>query len=143
MKNWFTVKLKFTKQMEDGRLKRVTDSFLFDASNFTDAETIAFDEVAKEIKGEVIVTAISKTPFVDVLENGIYEKFYKVKVVFVAYDADSEREKRTASLLLVESNSAQNAIIQTNDHLKDSVSAFEIIGVNLSPIVGIVVPNQD
>jgi hypothetical protein len=143
MKNWFTVKLKFTKQMEDGRLKRVTDSFLFDASNFTDAETIAFDEVAKEIKGEVIVTAISKTPFVDVLENGIYEKFYKVKVVFVAYDADSEREKRTASLLLVESNSAQNAIIQTNDHLKDSVSSFEIIGVNLSPIVGIVVPNQD
>ena len=143
MKNWFTVKLKFTKQMDDGCLKRVTDSFLFDASNFTDAETIAFDEVAKEIKGEVIVTAITKTPFVDVIENGIYEKFYKVKVVFVSYDADSEREKRTASLLLVESNSAQNAIIQTNDYLKDTVACFEIIGVNLSPIVGIVVPNQD
>jgi hypothetical protein len=143
MKNWFTVKLKFTKQMDDGCLKRVTDSFLFDASNFTDAETIAFDEVAKEIKGEVIVTSITKTTFVDVLENGIYEKFYKVKVVFVAYDADSEREKRTASLLLVESNSAQNAIIQTNEHFKDIVSSFEIIGVNLSPIVGIVVPNQD
>jgi len=143
MKNWFTVKLKFTKQMDDGCLKRVAESFLFDASNFTDAETIAFDEVAKEIKGEVIVTSITKTPFVDVISDGIVGKFYKVKVVFVAFDADSEREKRNTSVVLVEAYSAQNAIIQTNDHLKDSVSSFEIIGVNLSPIVGIVLPNQD
>jgi hypothetical protein len=143
MKNWFTVKLKFTKQMDDGCLKRATESFLFDASNFTDAETIAFDEVAKEIKGEVIVTAIAKTPFVDVISNGVEGKFYKVKVVFVAFDADSEREKRTTSLVLMEAENALQAIKKTNEEFKDSVSSFEIIGVNLSPIVGIVVPNQD
>ena len=35
MINWFTVKLKYTKQLEDGTLKRVTEPYMLSGMTFT------------------------------------------------------------------------------------------------------------
>lgn len=47
MSNWFTVKVKYTKQLDNGKLKRVTEPYLVDAATFTDAE--------KRIQYEIVV----------------------------------------------------------------------------------------
>ena len=38
MNNWFTVKVKYTKQLDDGQFKRVTEPYLLAAMTFTDAD---------------------------------------------------------------------------------------------------------
>lgn len=137
MRTWFTVKMKYTKQMEDGALKRVSEAYLFDAGSFTEAEARAIEEVAMAIKGEVMVTNIAKTDLADVIHFGDCDTWYKVKVSFVSYDADSEKEKRQASNVLVNAPDLIEAIKRTNDNFKDSISSFEILAAAISPIVEI------
>jgi len=137
MRTWFTVKLKYTKQLEDGSLKRITEAFLFDAMSFTEAEARAMEDVAMAIKGEVLVTGITKTELADVIHFGDCDIWYKVKVSFVSYDADTEKEKRMASNVLVNAPDIMEAIKRTNDSFKDSVSAFEVVAAAISPIVEI------
>lgn len=36
--SWFTVKVRYTKQFDDGSLKRVSEPYLLAAVSFTDAE---------------------------------------------------------------------------------------------------------
>ncbi len=38
MNSWFTVKVKYTKQLENGTFKRVSEPYLLAAMTFTDAE---------------------------------------------------------------------------------------------------------
>lgn len=137
MRTWFTVKMKYTKQMDDGALKRVTEAFLFDAGSFTEAEARAIEEVAMSIKGEVAVTNIAKTELADVIHFGDCETWYKVKVSFVSYDADSEKEKRQASNVLVNAPDIIEAVKRTNESFKDSISSFEVLAAATSPIVEI------
>lgn len=137
MRTWFTVKLKYTKQLEDGALKRITEAFLFDALSFTEAEARAMEDVAMAIKGEVLVTGITKTELADVIHYGDCDIWYKVKVSFVSYDADTEKEKRMANNVLVNAPDIMEAIKRTNDNFKDSVSSFEVVAAAISPIVEI------
>jgi hypothetical protein len=137
MRTWFTVKMKYTKQLEDGALKRITEAFLFDAGSFTEAEARAIEEVAMSIKGEVLVTNIAKTELADVIHFGDCDTWYKVKVSFVSYDADTEKEKRQASNVLVNAPDIIEAVKRTNDSFKDSISAFEVLAAAISPIVEI------
>ena len=137
MRTWFTVKMKYTKQMDDGALKRVTEAYLFDAASFTEAEARSIEEVAMAIKGEVLVTNIAKTDLADVIHFGDCDTWYKVKVSFVSYDADSEKEKRTASNVLVNAPNLMEAIKRTDDNFKDSISSYEILAASISPIVEI------
>jgi hypothetical protein len=129
--------MKYTKQTEDGALKRVTEAYLFDAASFTEAEARSIEEVAMAIKGEVMVTNIAKTDLADVIHFGDCDTWYKVKVSFVSYDADSEKEKRTASNVLVNAPNLLDAIKRTDDNFKDSISSYEILAAAISPIVEI------
>ncbi len=137
MRTWFTVKMKYAKHMEDGAVKRVSEAYLFDAGSFTEAEARAIEEVAMAIKGEVLVTNIAKTDLADVIHYGDCDTWYKVKVSFVSYDADTEKEKRQASNVLVNAPDLIEAVKRTNENFKDSISSFEILAATISPIVEI------
>lgn len=137
MRTWFTVKLKYAKQMEDGSIKRVTEAYLFDSASFTEAEARAMEDVAMAIKGEVTVTNIAKTDLADVIHFGDCDTWYKVKVSFISYDENSEKEKRQASSVLVNAPDLMEAIKRTDDHFKDSMSSYEILAAAISPIVEI------
>lgn len=43
--NWFTVKVRYTKQLENGTFKRVLEVYLLPAETFTDAEARIYEEM--------------------------------------------------------------------------------------------------
>jgi hypothetical protein len=137
MRTWFTVKLKYAKQMEDGSIKRVTEAYLFDSASFTEAEARAMEDVAMAIKGDVTITNIAKTDLADVIHFGDCDTWYKVKVSFISYDENTEKEKRLASNVLVNAPNLMEAIKRTDDHFKGSISSYEILAAAISPIVEI------
>lgn len=94
MNTWFTVKVKYTKQLEDGRLKRVTEPYLVDAVSFTDAEARIYEEIGSSVQGEFSITGISKTDFADIFYYEDAEDWYKCKLTYISVDADSGKEKR-------------------------------------------------
>jgi hypothetical protein len=137
MKTWFTVSIRYTKQNDEGFLQRVTESYLFDAASYTEAESRASEEFVEKIKGEVQIVKITKAKLVDVIEYQDSDVWYKVKVLFSAYDADTERIRKTTSDVLVNAEGIKDAIKRTEAAFEDSISSFQIVGAQLSPVVGI------
>ena len=51
MFEWFECKVKYEKTLENGLVKKTTDTFLVDAVNFTEAENRITAEVAPFMTG--------------------------------------------------------------------------------------------
>lgn len=132
-----TVKVKYTKQLDNGALKRVTEPYLLAAMTFTDAEARIYEELGSVIRGEFNVVAISRTEVHDIFAYGDSGIWYKCKVTYESMDADTERSKRVSQNFLVEGNSVQEATNRLQDNLKGLMVDFQIPSVSVSPIVDI------
>ncbi|PHR47632.1 MAG: hypothetical protein COA32_06665 [Fluviicola sp.] len=143
MNSWFTIKVKYTKQLEDGRLKRVTEPYLVDAISFTDAEARIYEEVGTHVKGEFLITGISKTDYADVFYYEDAEDWYKCKLTYVSVDADSGKEKKISNNFLVTAHNVKQAYERIKESLADMTVTFEVPSIMLSPIVEVMPYNPD
>jgi len=143
MNSWFTIKVKYTKQLEDGRLKRVTEPYLVDAISFTDAEARIYEEVGTNIKGEFLITGISKTDYADIFYYEDADDWYKCKLSYVSVDADSGKEKKVSNNFLVTASSVKEAYERIKESLSEMTVTFEIPSIMLSPIVEVLPYNPD
>ena len=66
MNNWFTVKVKYTNQLDNGAFKRVSEPYLLAAMTFTDAEARIYEELGQVIRGEFNVVGIVRTEIHDI-----------------------------------------------------------------------------
>ncbi len=143
MNSWFTIKVKYTKQLEDGRLKRVTEPYLVDAVSFTDAEARIYEEVGTNIQGEFLITGISKTDYADIFYYEDADDWYKCKLTYVSVDADSGKEKKVSNNFLVTAATVREAYDRIKESLSDMTVSFEIPSIALSPIVEVMPYNPD
>lgn len=137
MNSWYTVKVKYTKQFDDGRLKRVNEPYLVDAVSFTEAEARIYEELAAYIRGEFAINGISKTDFADIFHYDDAEDWYKCKVTYVSVDADSGKEKKVNQNFLVSAHSVKEAYARLEESLSGMMVSYDIPSVMLSPIVDI------
>lgn len=139
---WMECKLKYTKQLDNGALKRVTEPYLFSAMTFTDAEARIYEELGSVIKGEFHVMAITRKEYHDIFGYGDTDIWYQAKIKYDNFDADTEKSKRVTQNFLVEAGSVKEATERLKDNLKTLMVDFEITGVVKSPIVEIFPFNQ-
>lgn len=137
MNNFFTVKLKYTKQLDNGALKRVTEPYLIGAHSFTDAETRIYEELGDVIKGEFQINAISKTEVQDIFQYDDCDSWYKAKVKYESVDIDSEKSKKVTQSFLVSADSVAQAHERIKENLSGLMVDFEIPSVAKTPIVEI------
>jgi hypothetical protein len=143
MNSWFTVKVKYTKQLEDGRLKRVTEPYLLDAVSFTDAEARIYEELGSQITGEFIITNIAKTDYADIFYYEDADEWYKCKLTYINIDADSGKEKKVSNNFLVTASSVKEAYDRIKESLSEMTVTFEISSIMISPIVEVMPYNPD
>jgi len=137
MNNWFTVKVKYTKQTENGALKRVSEPYLLAAMSFTDAETRIYEELGNVIRGEFIVQGITRTEVHDIFAYDDSDLWWNCRVKYAVMDADSEKAKKVVQKFLVSAGSAQQATERINESLSTLMVDYDITGVTVSPIVEI------
>lgn len=137
MTNWYTVKVKYTKEFQDGTLKRVTEPYLVSSISFTDAEARIYQEVGEFIRGEFLVTSISKTDFADIFQYDDAEVWYKAKVSYVSEDADSGKETKVNNNFLVSAHNVKEAYERIEESLKGLMVTYEIPTVSVTQIVEI------
>jgi len=82
MNTWFTVKVKYTKQLDDGTFKRVSEPYLLAAMTFTDAEARIYEELGSIIRGEFTVTNIARTEYHDIFYYEDADLWYKCKITY-------------------------------------------------------------
>jgi hypothetical protein len=118
MNNWFTVKVKYTKQLENGSFKRVTEPYLLAAMTFTDAEARIYEELGQIIRGEFNVVGIMRTEIHDIFYYEDADVWYKIKLSF-----------------LVTAHSVKEAYDRISESLSTLMVDFEIPMITVSPIV--------
>lgn len=143
MNNWFTVKVKYTKQLEDGRLKRVTEPYLVDSVSFTDAEARIYEEVGQNVQGEFLITGISKTEYADIFYYDDSDVWYKCKLTYVSIDGDEGKEKKISNNFLVTASNVKEAYDRIQESLSDMTVSFEVPSIMITPIVEVLPYNPD
>ena len=142
MISWFTVKLKYTKQLENGTLKRVTEPYLIAAMTFTDAEARIYEEMGNSIRGEFMVSGISRTDLHDIFSIDGSNLWYKCKVNYESADDDGGKAKKITQYFLTEGKSVKDACENLNDNLSELMVDYKVVSVAESPIIEIFPPNK-
>jgi len=137
MNSWHTVKVKYTKQLQDGTLKRVTEPYLVNSISFTDAEARIHQEVGEFTRGEFLVTSISKTDFADIFHYDDADVWYKAKVSYVTEDADGGKEKKVSNNFLISAHNVKEAYERIEESLRGLQVDFDIPSISITPILEI------
>lgn len=135
MKTWFTCKVKYQKEDEQGRVKNVTEAYLTDSLSFTEAEARIYEEMGQRVMGEFIVTSIVKSKIVDVFEYPGGDVFYQVKISYVVADADSGKEKKITNLMLVHAGDVREAYDRIHESLNNMLVTFAVPEIKESPVL--------
>ena len=136
--NYFEVKVKYEKVQEDGKEKKVTESYLVDALSFTECEKRIIEEMKLFISGEFEVYSIARTKYEDIIEIETDSdiSWYKTKLVDSIFD-DNGKEKLVAHYLLVAGTSIDNAKDNLDEFMKTSMADFKVVTISETPIMDI------
>ena len=142
MSQWIKTSVRFTKIMENGTTKRVTESYLVDALSFAEAEARIIKEVTPYICGEVNVSAVKKSNIQEIFRDKVqYEcekKWYKAKVAFITLDENTNSEKRTTAVYMVQAPDFHNALENFIEGMKkETMEDFVIVGIEETSILDV------
>jgi len=137
MNSWFTVKVKYTKQLENGTFKRVSEPYLLAAMTFTDAEARIYEELGSSIRGEFQVTGITRTDLHDIFQYDDAEQWFKCKVTYDRIDEDGEKAKTISQNFLVSAANVKQSYERVEESLATLMIDFNVVSITASPIVEI------
>jgi hypothetical protein len=86
MKTWFTCKIKYQQEQENGKIAKISESYLIDAVSYTEAEARIYQELGSIIRGEFQVTAITQSRIVDIFHYDDNDVWYQCKVTYMVAD---------------------------------------------------------
>lgn len=137
--NQFVVKVKYTKQLENGTFKRVSEPYLVNAYTFTDAEARIYEQLGQIIRGEFVVTNISRADFHDVFFYPDTDLWFKVKIKYMTADADSDKVKKVSQNFLISAGTVKEACERLQESLANTTLEFDITSSVVSPIIDVFV----
>ncbi len=125
--------------LEGGATKKVTEPYLVDALNFTEAEARIIEEISPFCNGQLEVVDIKRARYCEMFTSELEsaDKWYKVKCLFVTLDEKTQVEKRTAQLMLVQASDLRDAVKRFDEGMKGSMIDYEIALVQETPLLDV------
>lgn len=139
MNGWFECKVKTEKMLEGGATKKVSELYLVDALNFTEAEARVIEEVSPFCNGQLEVSDIKRAKYTEMFTSDLEssDKWYKVKCNFITLDEKTQTEKKTATLMLVQAGNLRDAVKFFDEGMKGSMVDYEIALVQETQILDV------
>ncbi|TAF65551.1 MAG: DUF4494 domain-containing protein [Cytophagales bacterium] len=135
MKTWFLCTLKYQIQNEEGKVEKKTESYLVDAVSFTEAEARIYQELGSILKGDFVITNLSKSNFSEIFYFEDSSKWYKCKVSFIAIDEKSKKEKKINQYMLVTAENIKEAYQRIEDNLGTMLVPIQIVSIAESSLI--------
>ena len=140
MNYWFECKVSYERQADSMGMKKVSESYLVDALNFTEAERRIIEEVTPLVSmGELECVNIRRARIAELFlsENPEHERFYRAKVNFITIDEKSGTEKKTAATMIVQSDALLRAATELTAQLDGQMAAYEIASITDTQILDV------
>ena len=133
---WYKFRVKYGKELDTGKKKKVSEEYLVDAESFTETEKRA-NKVATDLIGtrDFDITAISREPITEILkdEEDDDNHWYKAVVALVTVD----EETGTKKTMYANSPDIKDAVQMLIDHMSDSSFDWEIKSIAETKVLGV------
>ena len=136
---WFECKVRYDKTLENGLIKKVTETYLVDALSFTEAEKRFIEEITPFMSGEFIVTDIKRARLSDLFDSDDLndDRWFRARIAFITIDEKSGVEKRTAQNVLIQANDFHKAINRLDEGMKGTLGEWVIVTVTETAIIDV------
>ena len=135
--NYFECKISYEKMLENGKEKKVAEPYLVDALSFTEAEARIIEEVKPFISGEFEVKSIRKYKVAEIIVDESGDRFFKCKLNFITLDEKSGNEKKTATNILVQATTLDEAKVTLVNHMKSTMCDYSIEKIEETKIMDV------
>lgn len=129
MKQWFETTIAYQKEVEDGKIKKVKESFLVDAINFGEAEVRIIKEASQLVSGDFDVDGVKKEGISEVFRNEEGGTWFKTKVSFITLDEVSGKEKKSKNIMYVQCMEIDDVIEKLTNDLKGTMADYVITSI--------------
>ena len=129
MHTWFQCKVKYERNVDDGSIAKVSETYLIDALSFTEAEERINEEMKPYISGDFMVTDIKRAKINELFENESGDRWYRSKVNFVSLDEEKGIEKRIATTMYAQASTLKEAVDVIDKGMKGTLADYEIASV--------------
>lgn len=138
MKTYFEVKAKYVKIDDDGRERKVSETYLVDAVSCTDAEARLTAYLKESVRGEFVIGKVVTSNIVEVFphEDGQFQ--WKAKINIVTIDERAGKEKVVSNFFLVEADDIEEALKRLKEGLSYVLVPYVTTGLVISPIVDVI-----
>ena len=128
---WFEVKIRYEKVMEDGLQKKITEKYTVDALSHTEAEERITEEMSAYISGEFEVKGIVPASYKEIFfsDNENDDKWYKAKLQFITIDEKTDREKRSNVYYLIQAGSFGQAVKHIDEAMGGTMIDYVIVSM--------------
>ena len=135
MNTWYECTAKYIKMDENGREKKVSETYLLDAVSFTEAESRIHKELQVMVSGEFSVRKIQISTISEIIPSEIGDRWFKGKVTFITIDEESGKEKRVAQNVIVFAETVEQADKNIKEAMQGMMADFEITAIVESKIL--------
>lgn len=138
-KKWFETIVRYDKTMEDGEVKKVSETYVVDAITFGEAEK-SIAEIAKSYaSGYFDIKNINPAPYSSIFfsDKDTDDKYYRVKLAFITIDERTQKEKKSKVTYLVQANSLEQARKNTEEVMKGTMIDYEFSSVTETKILDV------
>lgn len=136
---WFEAKIRYEKMMEDGCLKKVTETYVIDALSFGEAEKRILEEMTSYISGEVEVCALKIAPYKEIFfaDSNMDDKWYVAKLAFITIDEKTDKEKKTRVCYLVNAGNINAAVKNIEEQMAGTMIDYDTFNVSETQILDV------
>lgn len=137
MQNFFECKAKYVKIDDEGRERKVNETYLVDAVTCTDAETRLIEQLKTMVRGEFAVGKVAESNIIEIFPHETGEWWWKAKIQTVVIDEQLGKEKKVTHYFLVAADDIKQALQRLEEGLSYILVPYQITSLVLSPIVDV------
>lgn len=136
----FEGKVRYQREVADGKIQKQNDTYLIEAISFGDAETRILEEIQPFVfmGQEVQLKTLKRVTFNEILPNPNGHFWFKAKVMLTTIDESEGKEKKINTSILVQAIDIQDAYNAVEQMMKTSITDYEITNLQVTDIVDVI-----
>ena len=136
---WFEAKIRYEKMMEDGCLKKVTETYVIDALSFGEAEKRILEEMGSYVSGKIDVCGLKIAPYKEIFfaDSDMADRWYVAKLAFITIDEKTDKEKKTRACYLVNAGNINAAIKNIGEVMAGTMIDYDTLNVSETQILDV------
>lgn len=134
MRQWFSAKVRYAKETDQGLLKQITEQYIVDGVSHTEAEAIIYDRVGDMIRGDFQLKRLTPIDIADVFEYPDSDLWHSGKITYLIAE-ESGKEKKIVQTMLVTAQDVKQAYDRIQESLSNMLVSFRITEVKETAII--------